>query len=279
MVDLANAADSPTVSTYEASPGEVDTVVLLYSGGLDTSCMVKYIQDEYDADVVTLTLDVGQPGVDLEAAKQKALDQDAKDAVVMDVKQEFAEEYVAKAVKANALYQGQYPLSSAIARYLLMEKAVEVAQEHGADAVAHGCTGKGNDQVRFEAAMMALDPGLKVIAPVREWSMTRDKELQYAEEHGIPVDETEEKPYSTDENLWGKSSECGPLENPDQEPPENVFEFVTIPEEAPDEPEYVEIGFEDGTPVTLDGEEMPVHELIMELNGIAGSHGVGIIDM
>ncbi|MDY6769369.1 MAG: argininosuccinate synthase [Candidatus Nanohaloarchaea archaeon] len=262
---------------YTADPGEVDTVVLLYSGGLDTSVMVHWIQDNYDADVVTLSLDLGQPGVNLEAAKQKALDLGAKDAVVLDVKEEFAEEYVAKAIKANALYQGQYPLSSAIARYLKIEKAVEVADEYGADAVAHGCTGKGNDQVRFDTA--AATHGLQVIAPVREWGMTRDNELEYAAEHGIPVEETKESPYSTDENLWGKSSECGPLEDPAEEPPQDVFKFVTLPEAAPDTPAYIDITFEDGTPVALDSQQLPLHELIMKLNDVAGKHGVGIVDM
>lgn len=269
---------SSQTASYTADPEDVDTVVLLYSGGLDTSVMVHWIQENYDADVITLSLDLGQPGVDLDAAKQKALNLGAKDAVVVDAKQDFAENYVSKAIKANALYQGQYPLSSAIARYLKIEKAVEVAEKHDADAIAHGCTGKGNDQVRFDSAVRAVSD-LNVIAPVREWSMTRDKEIEYAEEHGIPVDETQEKPYSTDENLWGKSSECGPLEDPSQEPPNDVFEFVTVPEEAPEEPEYVEIGFENGVPVALNGEEMTLHQLIMELNSVAGTHGVGIIDM
>ncbi|MDY6761858.1 MAG: argininosuccinate synthase [Candidatus Nanohaloarchaea archaeon] len=270
---------SQTSASYTADREEVDSVVLLYSGGLDTSVMVHWIQEHYDAEVITVTLDLGQPGVDLDAIRQKALDTGAEEAVVVDAKQEFAEEYVAAAIKANALYQGQYPLSSAIARYLTMEKAVEVAKHHGADAVAHGCTGKGNDQVRFDSTVMALDKDLQVIAPVREWSMTRDKEIAYAEEHGIPVEETDDSPYSTDENLWGKSSECGPLDDPGQEPPDDVFEFVTVPENAPDEPAYVDIGFEDGIPVTLDGEQLPLHALIMELNEIAGQHGVGIVDM
>ncbi|MDY6776818.1 MAG: argininosuccinate synthase [Candidatus Nanohaloarchaea archaeon] len=266
-------------SSYEAEPGEVDRVVLLYSGGLDTSVMVKWIQEEYGAEVVTLTLDLGQPGVDLEDVKEKALDLGAEKAVVKDVKQEFAEEYLSKAVKANALYQGQYPLSSAIARYLKIEKCMEVLEEHDADAVAHGSTGKGNDQVRFDVSTMAQEGEVKVLAPVREWSMTRDREEEYAEEHGIPVEETGDSKYSTDENLWGKSSECGPLEDPSQEPPEEVFELANPPEKAPDEPGYVEVGFQDGVPVSLDGEEKPMHEIVKELNEIAGEHGVGIIDM
>ncbi|MDY6771311.1 MAG: argininosuccinate synthase [Candidatus Nanohaloarchaea archaeon] len=265
-----------TIGTYEADQ-TIDTVVLLYSGGLDTSCMVKYIQDAYDADVITLTLDLGQPGVDLEQAKQKALDLGAKDAVVVDAKDEFAEDYLAKAIKANAQYQG-YPLSTAIARYLTVEKAVKVAEEHGADAIAHGSTGKGNDQVRFDAAIQNLSD-LDVLAPVREWSMTRDKELEYAKEHGIPVEAEEGSPYSTDENLWGKSSECGPLEDPATAPPQDVFQFVTPPEHAPDQPETVSIGFQDGIPVSLDGEKLSLADLIQQLNDLAGKHGVGIIDV
>ncbi len=263
---------------YLAKPENIDKVVLLYSGGLDTSCMVKWIQEEYDADVVTLTIDLGQPGVDLEDVKQKALDLGAVEAYVVDAKKEFGEDYIAKAVKANADYQG-YPLSTAIARYLKCEKAVEIAHREDADAVAHGATGKGNDQVRFEAGILSIDPDIKLLAPVREWSMTRDKEIEYAEEHGIDVEVEKDSPYSTDENLWGKSSECGPLEEPDKEPPGDVFQFVNTPEEASEEPEYVEIKFEKGVPVALDGEKMMVHELVDKLNSIAGEHGVGIIDM
>ncbi|MFQ3308233.1 MAG: argininosuccinate synthase [Candidatus Nanohaloarchaea archaeon] len=264
---------------YLAKPSNIDTVVLLYSGGLDTSIMVKYIQEEYDADVVTLTLDLGQPGVDLEATKEKALDIGAEEAVVVNAKEDFANKFIAKSIKANGLYQGEYPLSTAIARYLVCEKAVEVVDDIGADAIAHGATGKGNDQVRFEAGILSLDSDIKLLAPVREWSMTRDKELEYAEKHGISVEASEGSPYSTDENLWGKSSECGPLEDPANEPPEEVFQFVTPPEEAPDKPEYVEIGFKNGEPESLNGDELPLHELIQKLNYVAGKHGVGIIDM
>ncbi|MFB6242012.1 MAG: argininosuccinate synthase [Candidatus Nanosalina sp.] len=264
---------------YLAKPSNIETVVLLYSGGLDTSVMVKYIQEEYNADVVTLTLDLGQPGVDLEATKEKALEIGAEKAFVVDAKKKFAEDFIAKAIKANGLYQGEYPLSTAIARYLVCEKAVEVAKEVDADAVAHGATGKGNDQVRFESGILSLDPDIKLLAPVREWSMTRDKELEYAKEHGIPVEASEDSPYSTDENLWGKSSECGPLEDPSNEPPEDVFEFVTYPENAPEETEYIEVEFKAGKPVALNGEKMPLPKLIEELNSVVGKHGVGIIDM
>jgi len=264
---------------YLAKPSNIETVVLLYSGGLDTSVMVKYIQEEYDADVVTLTLDLGQPGVDLEQTKQKALEIGAEEAFVVDVKEEFGDEFIAKSIKANGLYQGEYPLSTAIARYLVCEKAVEIADKVDADAIAHGATGKGNDQVRFEAGILSLDPDIELLAPVREWSMTRDKELEYANEHDIPVEASEDSPYSTDENLWGKSSECGPLEDPSNEPPEEVFEFVTYPENAPEEPEKIEVEFESGKPIALNGEELSLHELVEKLNSIAGKHGIGIIDM
>ncbi len=216
------------ISSYEAKKSEVDKAVLLFSGGLDTSVMVKYIQDKYEADVATLTIDIGQPGINLEKVKQKAKNLGATEAFVVDLKEEFANNYITKAIKANALYQDKYPLSTAIARYLKVKKAVEIAKKVNADAIAHGSTGKGNDQVRFDSAIQAVAPNIKVLAPVREWSMPRDKELKYAKKHGIPVEASSEKPYSTDENIWGKSSECGPLEVPAQEPPKNVFEFVTI---------------------------------------------------
>lgn len=271
--------DTKDSISYLAKPSDIETVVLLYSGGLDTSIMVKYIQEEYDADVVTLTLDLGQPGVDLETTKEKAIDIGAEEAFVVDAKEEFAKNFIAKSIKANGLYQEEYPLSTAIARYLVCEKAVEVADDVDADAIAHGATGKGNDQVRFESGILSLDSDIKLLAPVREWSMTRDKELEYAEKHGISVEASKDSPYSTDENLWGKSSECGPLEDPANEPPEEVFQFVTPPEKAPDEPEYVEIEFEEGKPKALNGEKLPLHELIQKLNTLAGKHGVGIIDM
>jgi argininosuccinate synthase len=276
---LEPKVDTKDSIDYLAKPSNIETVVLLYSGGLDTSIMVKYIQEEYEADVVTLTLDLGQPNVDLKATKQKALDIGAEKAFMLDVKEEFSEEFITKSIKANGLYQGEYPLSTAIARYLVCKKAVEIAEGVEADAVAHGATGKGNDQVRFESGIMSLDPDIKLMAPVREWSMTRDKELEYAKEHGIPVEASEESPYSTDENLWGKSSECGPLEDPSNEPPEEVFEFVTYPENAPEKPEYIEVKFDKGKPKALNGEQLPLHELIEKLNSLAGKHGVGIIDM
>ena len=277
--NLELKVDTKDSIDYLAKPSNIQTVVLLYSGGLDTSVMVKHIQEEYNAEVITLTLDLGQPDVNLEATKQKAQKIGAKESYIIDAKQKFAEEFIAKGIKANGLYQGEYPLSTAIARYLVCEKAVEIAEKVDADAIAHGATGKGNDQVRFEAGILSLNPDIKLLAPVREWSMTRDAELEYAEKHDIPVEATESSPYSTDENLWGKSSECGPLEDPSNEPPEEVFQLVTPPKKAPETPEYIEIEFKKGVPIALNGENLPLEELIQNLNSLAGKHGIGIIDM
>ncbi|MFH1398866.1 MAG: argininosuccinate synthase [Candidatus Woesearchaeota archaeon] len=264
-------------SSYEAKPGEVKKVVLLYSGGLDTSCMLKWIPEKYDAEIIALTLDVGQPGIDLQSIKQKALNLGAKAAYVFDVKKEFADEYLSKAIKANALYQDAYPLSTALARPIKSKYAVQVAQNEKAEAVAHGSTGKGNDQVRFDISITTLDPKIKIIAPVREWSMTRDAEIEYANKNNIPLPQNKGK-YSTDENLWGKSSECGILEHPEEEPPEDVFNYVTLPEKAPDKAEYVELDFKQGIPVSINGKSMELWLLITTFNKIAAKHGVGIID-
>ncbi|MBI1730722.1 argininosuccinate synthase [Candidatus Acetothermia bacterium] len=252
-------------------------VLLLYSGGLDTSCMVRWLQEKYSADVITLTLDLGQGG--LEEARAKALKLGAKSAHVVDARTEFVEQYVAKAIKANGLYQDQYPLSTAIARPLMAKVAVEYALKEGVDAIAHGCTGKGNDQVRFEISIGALAPDLEVLAPVREWNMSREEEIHYAERHGIPIPVDIHSPYSTDENLWGRSIECGVLEKPDSEPPAEIFEYAIPPEQAPNQPEYVELEFENGLPTSLNGRAENLVQLIAELHKIAGRNGVGIIDM
>ncbi|MEM0360118.1 MAG: argininosuccinate synthase [Candidatus Diapherotrites archaeon] len=262
-------------ASHEAENPE--KVLLLYSGGLDTSILLKFIQEEFKAQLYTLTVDLGQK-TSLQKAKKKALALGAKKAFVVDAKKEFAEKFVARAIKANALYQGKYPLSTAIGRPLIAKIAVEIAKKEGIDAIAHGCTGKGNDQVRIEAGIVSLNPGMKILAPVRDFGMDREKEIEYAKAKGIPVSETVEKPYSTDENLWGKSSECGVLEDAFAEPPENVFGFCCLPEKAPGKAETIELGFFEGIPVSLDGKEMPLHELVMELNCIAGKHGIGIID-
>ena len=252
-------------------------VVLAYSGGLDTSVCVKWLEEQ-GAVPYALYVDLGQ-GEPADDVRAKALRIGAADAFVRDAKAEFADEYVAPAIKANALYGGKYPLFTALARPLIAKKLVEAAREVGATHIAHGSTGKGNDQVRFDVTTASIAPDLTVVAPVRDWNMNRPEEMAYAEEHGIPVPTTKESPYSVDENLWGRSIEAGPLEDPDHEPTEDVFELTTSPENAPDEPQYVEIGFEEGLPTTLEGEELPLVDLIADLGTIAGANGVGRIDM
>jgi argininosuccinate synthase len=252
-------------------------VVLAYSGGLDTSVCLKWLEQR-GATPYALYLDLGQ-GEPAEDVRNKAIDIGASDAFVRDAKAEFAEEYVAPAIKANALYGGKYPLFTALGRPLIARKLVEAAREVGATHIAHGSTGKGNDQVRFDVTTASIAPDLTVVAPVRDWNMSRPQEIEYAREHGVPVPVTKESPYSVDANLWGRSIEAGPLEDPDHEPTEDVFELTASPENAPDEPRYVEIGFEEGLPTSLDGEELPLVELIAELNRVAGKHGVGRVDM
>ena len=256
---------------------EGNKVVLAYSGGLDTSVCLKWFEQQ-GAEPYALYLDLGQ-GEPAEDVKAKALKIGAADAFVRDARTEFAEEYVAPAIKANALYGGKYPLFTALGRPLIAKKLVEVAREVGATHIAHGSTGKGNDQVRFDVTTASIAPDLSVVAPVRDWNMSRPEEIAYAQEHGIPVSATKESPYSVDENLFGRSIEAGPLEDPDHEPREDVFEMTADPEKAPNEPEYVELGFEEGLPVSLNGEELPLVELIRELNKLAGAHGVGRVDM
>lgn len=252
-------------------------VVLAYSGGLDTSVAIKWLGDQ-GYDVVTLTADVGQT-IDLEGVKEKALKVGAVNAYVMDLRQEFVETMVWPALKANALYQGKYPLNSALSRPLIAKYLAWVADMEGAVAVAHGCTGKGQDQVRIEVCTNALNPDLKVIAPVRDWHFSRDVEIEYAKENNIPVPVTLASPYSIDGNLWGRSIECGPLEDPWTEPPSDAFTMTVDPWEAPDEQEYIEVSFEKGVPFAINGKEMDGVTLIAELNKIAGGHGVGRIDM
>jgi argininosuccinate synthase len=269
---------APPVAGYLAQPHEVHRVVLLYSGGLDTSVMLKWIQDEYDAEVIALCVDLGQPDDDFDEIRRKALDLGAVESLVVDAKEEFARGYVAPSIRANARYQGGYPLFTSLGRPLLAKLACDAARAHGADTIAHGCTGKGNDQVRIEATVATLAPGLKVIAPVREWQMGRDEEIAYAQEHGIPVASTAERPYSIDDNLWGRSSEGGVIEVLDRPPPEDVFRLVTPPTRAPDRPEEIAIGFRDGLPASLDGEELGLVELIRRVAEAGARNGVGIVD-
>jgi argininosuccinate synthase len=252
-------------------------VVLAYSGGLDTSVCVKWLEEQ-GAAPYALYVDLGQ-GEPADDVRAKALRIGAANAFVRDAKAEFADEYVAPAIKANALYGGKYPLFTALARPLIAKKLVEAAREVGATHIAHGSTGKGNDQVRFDVTTASIAPDLTVVAPVRDWNMNRPEEMAYAGQHGIPVPTTKESPYSVDENLWGRSIEAGPLEDPDHEPTEDVFELTTSPENAPDDPQYVELGFEEGLPTSLDGEDLPLVDLIADLNTVAGANGVGRIDM
>jgi len=253
-------------------------VVLAYSGGLDTSVAIRWIAERYGAEVIALSLDLGEEK-DYEAIRQKALKVGAVQAIVRDAKEEFVRDYLWPALRANALYEKSYPLATALGRPLMARHSVEVAHQEGADAVAHGCTGKGNDQVRFEVTYAALDPTLQVIAPAREWGMTREEEIRYAEKHGIPVPVGVKSPYSIDTNLWGRSIECGILEDPNAEPPEEVYAWTTSPRTAPDEPETIEITFESGVPVALDGKRFSGPDLIERLNALGGKHGVGRIDM
>lgn len=254
-----------------------DKVVLAYSGGLDTSVAIKWLKERYNLEVIALTIDVGNER-DFSAIQQKALKVGAVKALVKDAKEAFVNHFVFLALQADALYEGQYPLATALSRPLMAKLLVDTAREEGASAVAHGCTGKGNDQVRFDVNVNALAPYLKIIAPAREWGMTREETINYAHRHGIPIPVTVSSSYSIDENLWGRSIECGVLEDPWVEPPEEVFTWTRSPDKAPDEPDYVEIGFEKGIPVTIDGQKMDGVSLIQRLNELAGGHGVGRID-
>jgi argininosuccinate synthase len=269
----------PRTASYEADPEQVHRVLLLYSGGLDTSVMLKWIQDRYDAEVVCLTVNLGQPGEDYDVIEDKARRLGALACHVVDAREEFAREYLVPAIKANALYGGGYPLFTALGRPLIAKLAVEYARRSGCDTVAHGCTGKGNDQVRIEATVATLAPELKVIAPVRSWQMGREEEIAYAREHGIPIKGgAEQTPYSIDDNLWGRSSEGRWIEDLGHAPEDDVFQLVTRPEEAPDEAETVSVGFERGVPVALDGERLELVELLERAATIAARHGVGIVD-
>jgi argininosuccinate synthase len=254
-----------------------DKIVLAYSGGLDTSVSIKWLQEKYGYDVIALGIDVGE-GKDLEVVRQKALQVGAVKAIMVDAKDLLAEEYILPALKANTLYEGKYPLSSALSRPLISKLLVEVAEQEGAVAVAHGCTGKGNDQVRFEVSIQALNHSLQVIAPVREWGMTRDEEIAYAEEKGIPIPVDLNNPFSIDANIWGRACEAGVLENPWSEAPEEAFAWTNPIEKTPDTPEYIEISFENGIPVAIDGKNANLVDLIEDLNELAGKHGIGRID-
>jgi argininosuccinate synthase len=269
----------PRTATYEADPADVHRVLLLYSGGLDTSVMLRWIAERYEAEVVTLTVNLGQPGEDYGVIEGKARQIGAVECHLVDAREEFAHDFIAPAIRANALYGGGYPLFTALGRPLIAKLAVDYARQTGCDTIAHGCTGKGNDQVRIEATIATLAPELRVIAPVRSWAMGRDEEVAYAREHGIPVKGgSEVAPYSIDDNLWGRSSEGRWIEDLDQAPEDDVFQLVTLPRNAPDEAERIVLGFEAGVPVSLNGSRLGLVELIERVGELGARHGVGIID-
>lgn len=269
--------DYVKVASYEGRKGEIRKVVLLYSGGLDTSVMLKWIQEYYNAEVIALTIDIGQQADNLEEIRQKALKLGALKAYVIDAKKEFAYHYLAKGIKANARYQGDYHLATPLGRPLLAKIAVDIAREENCDCIAHGCTGKGNDQVRIEGTVLTLAPEMKIIAPVREWGMGRDEELEYARVHNIPVKQTKDSPYSYDDNMWGVSAEGGEIENPALIPNlPAILQVCNIIEKTPHESELVKLGFLRGIPVQLNGIDMDLPSIILELNKIGALHGVGV---
>lgn len=251
-------------------------VVLAYSGGLDTSVAIKWLQEQ-GYEVVACCLDVGE-GKDTAFVQQKALQVGAIQSYMIDAKEEYANDFALVALQAHALYEGKYPLVSALSRPLIAKKLVEIAEKENAVAIAHGCTGKGNDQVRFEVSIKALNPELEVLAPVREWGWSREEEIEYASKHGIPIPINLDSPYSIDQNLWGRSNECGILEDPWAAPPEGAYDLTVPLEKTPNEAEIIEIHFEQGVPVKINDQAYPLHELILTLNEIAGKHGVGRID-
>lgn len=252
-------------------------VILAYSGGLDTSVSIKWIKENYNMEVIAVLIDCGQPD-DLNEARKRAQDNGAYKSLIVDAKDEFVNDFIAAAIKANLKYEKNYVLATALARPLIVKKLVEVAKKEEADAIAHGCTAKGNDQVRFDVGIRSLSPELKIIAPLREWTLTREEEIEYAKKHNIKINVTKKSPYSVDENLWGRSIECGILEDPWAEPPEDVYGWTKIIKK-PDQSEYVELGFEQGIPVLLNGKKMAPGIVISSLNKIAGAYGIGRSDM
>ena len=260
------------------SAPKLKKVVLAYSGGLDTSVLIKMIKEKYGADVITLTVEVGLEESNLGEIEEKAKKIGAIATYSLDVRDEFIKDHVFPAIKANALYQDEYPLSTALSRYLISKKLVEIAKKEGADAIAHGATAKGNDQVRFDITVKALAPDIEIIAPIREFKLSRDEAIDYAKKNNIPVSVTKKHPYSTDESIWGRSCECGVLEDLGAEPPEDAYEWTQSPKNAPNEPEYVEIYFEKGIPTKVDGKTLKPIELIKYLNKKGGTHSIGRID-
>lgn len=257
-----------------------EKVILAYSGGLDTSVCIKWLQEKYGLDVIAVAGDLGQDHAGLEAIKAKALASGAIDCLVVDMREDFANEYLSCAMAANAMYENKYPLVSALSRPLIVKHLVDAAHKYGAKYIAHGCTGKGNDQVRFEASILMLDPSLEIIAPVRDWDLvSREDEMAWAEAHGIDVPTTKASPYSIDDNLWGRAIECGVLEDPWAEPPADIYTMTVSPQEAPDVPTYVELTFKHGIPCAIDGTSMSFLDIIYKMNQIAGMNGYGRLDM
>jgi argininosuccinate synthase len=265
------------IASYEAKKGEFTKVLLLYSGGLDTSVILKWIMDNYKAQIITLTIDMGQQKDNLEEIKKKAIKIGATKAITLDVKEEFASEYIAKGIKANASYQGDYHLSTPIGRALIAKKTIEIANKEGVKVIAHGCTGKGNDQVRLEGYLLALNPNIKIIAPVREWNMDRNAEIAYAKKNNIPVPVDVGNPYSDDDNMWGMTWEGGEIEDPKLiAPTEKFLTTYTLAKKAEDKEEIIKLSFKEGIPIALNGKKMSLAKLIINLNQIAGKQGVGV---
>jgi argininosuccinate synthase len=277
---MNNKSSYIKVASHEAKKGTFSKCLLLYSGGLDTSIMLHWIQKEYECDVIALTLDIGQTADDLEAIKQKALKLGAVDAIVYDAKEEFADKLISSAIKANADYQGGYALFTPLGRIITSEVAVRMANKYGCKVIAHGCTGKGNDQVRFESYITTLNPELKTIAPIREWSMSRQEEIAYAQKNNIPIKQTAKAPYSYDENMWGNSAEGGEIEDPSLEPKlSDILLWCKTIEETPDKPTYIKLTFEQGVPKAVDGKKMPLSKIIGVCNKFGAEHGVGVINL
>ncbi len=256
-----------------------DKIILAYSGGLDTSVAVKWLIEQHDLDVIALAVDVGQRRQDLDMVREKATGIGAVESIVRDVRTEFVDDFLSRALKSNALYENKYPLVSALSRPIIVKHLVEEAHRQNARYIAHGCTGKGNDQVRFEVGIAALDPDIEVLAPVRDWGMNRDESMRYAAERDIPVPTTQKSPYSIDDNLWGRAIECGVLEDPWTEPPEDIYVMTSEARRARDDGEYVEVSFREGLPIAIDGRVMDLEDIITKMNDVAGSHGFGRIDM
>lgn len=273
---MQNITNYKKVSSYEANKGEFNKCLLLYSGGLDTSVMLKWIQEEYDCEVYALTIDLGQTADNLKEIKEKALKLGAQQAIVYDAKQQFANEILSLAIKANADYQGGYALGCPLGRVMISQIAVKIAKDLGCQVIAHGATGKGNDQVRFDSYITTLDSSIKVIAPVREWGMGRDEEIEYAKKHNIPVKQTIDSPYSYDENMWANTGEGGEIEDPKLIPPlENILQWCSTPESAPDSPEYIKVEFDKGLPISFNSKKLDLYTIIKSLNQIGAKHAIG----